>query len=196
MSRRLLEASCTDSVSPFQNTSQQDLEEIYSRSVCQCVRERTEDERQEKTAPNPRHWCLQQSSVRHLSLLPSSDRRSLSVRRHIAPVSGHVKKRKQSHDLHFQIEVSVWDVGGVNSQRRDLNAAPLRAPRRCIKGSSQRPFPTLESGSRTRGHGSEEKVEDCEQVEAAEERMEKEDGRGLQNLVEADRRHAHRLETM
>ena len=49
---------------------------------------------------------------------------------------------------------------------------------------------------RTRGHASEEKAEDGEQVEAANERMEEEDGRGLQNVVEADRRHADRVETM
>ena len=47
-----------------------------------------------------------------------------SARRHIAPASGHVKKGKQSQDLHFQIEVSVRDVGGVKAQCRNLSAAP------------------------------------------------------------------------
>ena len=121
-------ASCTDSVSPFQNTRHKDVEEMYNRIICQCVRERTEDERQEKPAPNPRHWCVQHSCVRHLSLLPLSDPRSLSARRPIALASGQVKKRTHSQDLHFQIEVPVQDGGCVRSQRRDLNAAPQHAP--------------------------------------------------------------------
>ena len=70
-----------------------------------------------------------------------TDRRSLSAGRHIAPASVRVKESKRSQDLHFQIEVSIRDVGGVKSQRRDL----------CTQTEHQRrfaAFPTLESGAR------------------------------------------------
>ena len=58
----------------FKNTSPQDLEEMYNRSVCQCVRERTEDERQEKTRSES--TTLVSSAVSRPPSLTSSIERS------------------------------------------------------------------------------------------------------------------------
>ena len=80
----------------FSNTSQK---KVWKRCTTAAPANAFGNEPREaarKPPPNPRHWCVQ-----HSSLHPSSDPRPLTARRHSAPATGHVKKRTQSHDLQF-----------------------------------------------------------------------------------------------
>ena len=96
ISRRLLEAWCRDSGSPF---LKHQSKKVWKRCTTAAPANAFGNEPREaarKTPPNPRHGCVQ-----HSSLHPSSDPRPLSARRHSAPATGQVKKRTQSHDLQF-----------------------------------------------------------------------------------------------